>query len=89
MADKVDVSDAQLLRRCETPARCESGEASPEFHSTPEVYYRQLYYEAVDLITQAIERRYNQPGYKTYRCLEDLVLKAAEREDLSWSRLNL
>ena len=46
-------------------------------------YYRQIFYEALDLITQAIESRFDQPGYRTYRCLEDLVLKAANKEGYS------
>ena len=63
--------------------RYESGKAPAECHSTPKVYYRQIFYEALDLITQAIESRFDQPGYRTYRCLEDLVLKAANKEDYS------
>ena len=46
------------------------------FHSTPEDNYRQIYYEAHDLVIEAINSRFNQPGYKVYRNVEDLVLNA-------------
>ena len=44
-------------------------------------YYRQIYYEALDLIVQSIKDRFEQPGYKVYKCLEDLVIKAANKLD--------
>ena len=57
------------------------------FHSPPEGNYRQIYYEALDLVIEAINSRFNQPGYKVnsrfnqpgykvYRNVEDLVLNA-------------
>ena len=83
MTSELDVKEPQLPRRRKVPLRYESGKAPAEYHSTPKVYYRQIFYEALDLITQAIESRFDQPGYRTYRCLEDLVLKAANKEDYS------
>ena len=83
MTSELDVKEPQLPRRRKVPLRYESGKAPAEYHSTPKGYYRQIFYEALDLITQAIESRFDQPGYRTYRCLEDLVLKAANKEDYS------
>ncbi len=49
-----------------------------QFHSTPESYCRQIYYEAVDLIVQSITERFNQAGYKAYMQLENMLIKAAK-----------
>ena len=65
------------------PIRYEDGNAAVEFHSNPKDYYRQIYYEALDLIVQSIKDRFEQPGYKVYKCLEDLVIKAANKLDFS------
>lgn len=38
-------------------------------------------HQALDLLVQVIGDQFNQPGYKTYCCLEGLILKAVKRED--------
>ena len=83
MVAEVDVNDPQLPQKRKVPARYEIGNAPPEYHPTPEGYYRQIYCEALDLTIQAIESRFDQPGYRTYQCLQDLVFKAANNEDFS------
>ena len=83
MAAEADVNDPVLPRKRKVPQRYDDGSAPPEFHSTPKDFYRQTYYEALDLIVQSISDRFNQPGYKTYCCLEALILKAIKKEDFS------
>ena len=83
MVAKLDVNEPQLPRKRRVPTRYECGTAPPEYHLTPVDYYWQIFYESLDLIIQAIDNRFDQPGYRTYRCLEDLVLKAANEEDVS------
>ena len=83
MAADVDVNDPVLPRKRKVPQRFEEGSAAPEFHSTPKNLYRQVYYEALDLLVQAINDRFDQPGYKTYCCLEALILKAIKKEAFS------
>ena len=39
-----------------------------------------LYFEALDLVVEAIADRFNQPGYKIYQRLEDLILKTCRGE---------
>ena len=41
------------------------------------------YFEALDLIVQAIKDHFDQPGYRVYHCLESLLLKSTEEEDFS------
>ena len=45
--------------------------------------YYQIYYEALDLIVQSVDARFEQPGYKVYKGLEDLALKAANKVEFS------
>ena len=70
-----------LPRRRKMPKRFEVGNALPEFPSEPEDYYRRVYFEGLDLIVQAISDRFGQPGYRTYRNLQELILKAIRGED--------
>ena len=58
------------------PRRLDDGNAEPEFISDCKQYYRQQYYEALDLIISCIKDRFDQIGYKSYRNLQDLLLKA-------------
>ena len=37
----------------------------------------------MDLIVESIKNRFDQPGYKIYRGLEDLLVKAANSNDYS------
>lgn len=49
---------------------------------TPKSYYLHAYYEALDLAINAIQDRFDQPGYKTYRHLEELLVKAARDAEI-------
>ena len=43
-----------------------------------EEHYRVIYYEALDLVVEAIVERFNQPGYKVLKNLEQLLLKVCK-----------
>ena len=81
LSETLDVDEAQLPRRRKVPSRYEDGLASCHFHDTPKVYYRQLYYEAVDNSIQCLNNRFDQPGYHIYSNLEQLLIKAAMKEN--------
>lgn len=51
------------------------------FPSTPIELYRQLYFEALDSATSCIVDRMEQPGYKVYSVLEQLLLKSCTGDD--------
>ena len=82
-ADTLEVGAPHLPRRRKVPRRLEVGnvESDDDFPTTPEVHYRHIYFEALDLITACITDRFDQPGYQMYRNVQDLVLKAAKGED--------
>ena len=81
-ADRLKVNGPSLPRQRKTPRRIESGSTDGySFPNTPVDHYRRVYYEAIDLITTCINNRFDQPGYKIYCNIQDLLLKAANADD--------
>ena len=50
------------------------GTSSGDFHTDPEDCYRQIYYEALDFVVQAVSDRFDQTGYRVYQNLQELPL---------------
>ena len=44
--------------------------------TVPKDLCRQQYYEALDLIINCVRSRFDQPGYNTYKNLQELLFKA-------------
>ncbi|XP_076347995.1 zinc finger MYM-type protein 1-like [Tachypleus tridentatus] len=65
----------------ERPKRFEVGTGEPSFPSSPKEFYRRQYFEVLDLVINAINRRFYQPGFQAYRHMEDLLLKSLREED--------
>ena len=78
----LDVEEPLLPRRRKTPRRIDDGITVGDFPDDAKTFYRQQYYEALDLIISSINDRFDQPGYKIYKQLEDLLLKAIRKEDI-------
>ena len=74
------VEEPKLPRKRKVPTRYEEGAAEPEFLDDCKQYFRINYFEAVDLIISSINERFDQPGYTTYKNLQDLLLKAVRKE---------
>ncbi len=74
-AQHFDVSKPCLPRRRKVPRRFEDGEAEGSFAATPEMHYRRIYFEALDLIVMCISTRFDQPGYRVYSNVQNLILK--------------
>ena len=70
------ISDPALPRKRRAPQRLEVDSSAGDFHLTPESHYRQIFFEAIDHAIQAIQDRFDQPGYAIYQNLEQLTLKA-------------
>ena len=75
------VSDPVLPRKRRSPAHLEVGSSEGYHPATPKDFYRQRYFECLDLIINHIKDRFDQPGFSVLRNLEDLLLKAAWNED--------
>ena len=77
-----DIADPQLPRKRKQPQRYEE-ESAPGFqHDAVELYYRQIYYEAIDNALSTIRSRFDQPGFQMYRQLECLLLKSFCNENV-------
>ena len=82
LSDKVGADGPTLPRKRKAPKCYEIGEGG--YHSPMVLdHYRQLYFEAIDLVTSGINNRFDQPGYAIYQNLEGLLPKAANKEDYS------
>ena len=82
-AESLDVGEPQLPHQRKAPRRYDDGSAHGDFHADPKAYYRQHYFEAIDLVVNCITDRFQQPGYNVYRNLEQLLLKACQKEDIT------
>jgi len=70
-----------LPRRRKAPKRLEVGCGEPSHPQSPKDLYRRFYFEALDLVISAINSRFDQPGYQTYKNLQELLLQAAHGQD--------
>ena len=75
------VNEPELSRRRKIPKRFDDGLSGGAFPDTPKSYYRQAYYEGLDLITNCIQERFTQEGYATYSSIEALLVKACCQQD--------
>ena len=81
-ATALKVNKPQLPRCRKRTIRYDEGLSSGDFPETPEAYFRQCCYEALDLIIlyYIIQNRFDQPGYKIYHSLETLLMKACNQD---------
>ena len=75
-ANALEVSEPSLPRRQQRPSRYESRSAS-EFVDNALDYFHQIYSNAIDTVTACIKRRFDQPGYKIYDQVEQMLVNAA------------
>lgn len=75
---RFQIDDPTLPRKRRAPQRLLIGTTSGDFHTSPEDRYRQIYYEALDFVVQAVSDRFDQPGYRVYQNLQELLLNACK-----------
>lgn len=81
-SDMMDISPLQLPWRRKKPARFEDGSGSSgHYPESTKKFYRQLYYEALDNTVNCLIQRFDQPGYKIYSNLEQLLIKAGKQQE--------
>ncbi len=76
-----DVDGPKLPRKRRCPVRLEDGNAPPEYDFCPKLYYRRIYYEAIDILIQSIGDRFDQEGYKIHSVMESLFYKLMKKEN--------
>ena len=74
------ISDPLLPRKRRAPARIEVGSGQPTFPETPKDHYRRIYFEAIDLIVNAIEQRFSKPSFVYEKIMVSLLLKCINGE---------
>ena len=88
-ADNPKIDDPALPRKHNRPnysiLSYVDGHKSAEAHhpTTVEEHYSELYYDAIDNIKQAIMTRFNQPSFKVFSTIEQLLPKGIEEDDIS------
>ena len=73
------VESPVLPRRKKIPARYNDGE-DQHHHKDVELLYRQLYYDAYGYVISGIKNRFDQPDFKLYSDMQNLLLKAANSQ---------
>ena len=81
MASDLKVHDPVFPRKRKAPIPYEIGEGAGDFIDDVKVHYRHIFYLALDLIINGIQSRFDQPGYQVYCRLEEVLVKAARREN--------
>ena len=81
MQEEFGVEEASLPRKRKVPSHLEIGRGAGYHPATPKEFYSQQYFECLDFIASAIKDRFDQPGYKALQELENLLVKAARREE--------
>ena len=88
-ADIPKIDDPALPRKRNRPnysiLSYVDGHKSAEAHHpiTAEEHYSELYYDAIDNIKQAIMTCFNQPNFKVFSTMEQLLLKGMEEDNIS------
>lgn len=77
----LEVEEPILPRKRKCPQRFDDGTAVGDHPATPKILFRQHYFEALDLIINCIKSRFEQPGYNTYKHLQELLFKAIKEQD--------
>ena len=72
------VEDPILPRKRRCPNRLDDGTAVGDHPETPKALFQQHYFEALDLI---IRSRFEQPGYNTYKNLQELLFKSIKGQN--------
>eukprot|EP00731_Ephydatia_muelleri_P032476 Em0024g20a len=81
MQEKLQIDEPMLPRKRKAPRRYEVGDGQGTFLETVQDYFRAEYYVVIDAALACIRQWFDQPGYQTYRRLENLLTSAANGTD--------
>ena len=74
-------NDPELPRPRKRPRRYANDTSEEDLPTTVEDIYRPIYFEALNPVINVIKSRFDQPGYRIYSKLEDVLVKAANKDD--------
>ncbi len=73
-------TELRLPRLRKVPRKLVTGSTESYYHETPKAYYKQEYFEGVDLAINTIRDRFEQPGYEIYQNLEKTTFESSNRK---------
>ena len=82
LAEGHSIGQPQLPRNCRQPRRLDDG-SQDHHHNTARDLYRQVYFEACDLLIGELTDRFDQQFVQPLATMENLIIKAANAEDFS------
>ena len=78
-----EYTEEPILPRYKRPPRRLDAASAPHRFSSPECYYRFLYFQALDLISEQIISRFKQESMLVPQNIENLLIEAANNQDTS------
>ena len=66
-SEEINVGSPELPQKRKAQRRLEVGCGEPSFAQSPKDLYCRYYFEALDLVLEAIRDRFDQDGYHTYK----------------------
>lgn len=79
--EQLDVEEVRLPRKWKIPRCYEQGDGKAEFHAIAKGQYRHVYFEAIDISVTSSCSRFDQPGFRIYSNIEQLLLKTCSSKD--------
>ena len=76
-----DIQEPLVRRARKRPRRYDENNSNSHFRQNAKDHYRQHYFEALDTVRNCIKDRFDQPGYQTYKRLQQLLFKFANSQD--------
>ena len=58
----------------------DSEQTEPYYPETPQAYYKQIFYEALDVLASSIKERFAQPAFKLLSDVEQLIFKSIKKQ---------
>ena len=75
-AEVLEVTQPSLPRKRKRPAKLLNENEASLYDEVSDLktFYRRIYFDAIDTVTNCIKTRFSQPGYRTIRNIEQLIL---------------
>ena len=81
MQKQLSINDPKPPRKRNIPARFDENQKKTyHFPTTAKEKYRAIYYECIDVLVSSIKSRFDQPDYKIYVGMQELLFKGFKGE---------
>ena len=75
-AEVLEITQPSLPSKQKQPAKRLNENEASIYDEVPDIktFYRRIYFDAIDTVTNCIKTRFSQPGYRTIRNIKQLIL---------------